>query len=77
MVFEKVKAIIVEQFELEEGTVTEETNFLTDLGADSLDVVELAMNIEDEFGLGEISEEEIRSIQTVGDLVAYVERAIA
>ena len=77
MVFEKVKAIIVEQFELEEGTVTEETNFLSDLGADSLDVVELAMSIEDEFELGEISEEDIRSIQTVGDLVAYVERAIA
>ena len=76
MIFEKVKSIILEQFELDEEAVTEETNFLTDLGADSLDVVELAMNIEDEFGLGEISEEDIRGIQTVGDLVAYVTRAL-
>ena len=76
MIFEKVKSIILAQFELDEEAVTEETNFLTDLGADSLDVVELAMNIEDEFGLGEISEEDIRGIQTVGDLVAYVQRAL-
>lgn len=76
MIFEKVKSIILAQFELDEEAVTEETNFLTDLGADSLDVVELAMNIEDEFGLGEISEEDIRGIQTVGDLVAYVTRAL-
>ena len=76
MIFEKVKSIILAQFELDEEAVNEETNFLTDLGADSLDVVELAMNIEDEFGLGEISEEDIRGIQTVGDLVAYVTRAL-
>ena len=76
MIFEKVKSIILAQFELDEEAVTEETNFLTDLGADSLAVVELAMNIEDEFGLGEIGEEDIRSIQTVADLVAYVQRAL-
>ena len=76
MVFEKIKAIICGQFDVDEDSVTDETNFLTDLGADSLDVVELAMNIEDEFGLGEISEEDIRSIQTVADLVAYVNRVI-
>ena len=76
MVFEKIRQIIVDQFELDEEAVTEETNFLSDIGADSLDVVELAMSIEDEFGLGEIGEEDIRSIQTVGDLVAYVTRAI-
>ena len=76
MVFEKIRQIIMDQFELDEEAVTEETNFLSDIGADSLDVVELAMSIEDEFGLGEISEEDIRGIQTVGDLVAYVTRAL-
>ena len=76
MIFEKIKSIILAQFELDEEAVTEDTNFLTDLGADSLDVVELAMNIEDEFGLGEISEEDIRGIQTVNDLVAYVNKEV-
>ena len=55
--------------------ITPETNFMTDLDADSLDVVELAMSIEDEFSIPEISEDDIRSIQTVGDLVDYVVRA--
>ena len=72
MVFEKIRKIIVEQFGLSEEAVTEETGFVTDIGADSLDVVELAMSVEDTFGIGEISEEDIRSIQTVGDLVNYV-----
>ena len=76
MIFEKIKAIICEQFELDPETVTEETHFVTDLGADSLDVVELAMNIEGEFGLDEISEEDIRGVQTVGDLVAYVNEKV-
>lgn len=75
MVFEKIRTIICSQFEVEESFVTLETTFLGDLGADSLDVVELAMNIEDEFELDEISEEDIRSIQTVGDLVEYVNGA--
>lgn len=76
MVFEKIREIICSQFDVEPETITGETNFLTDLGADSLDVVELAMNIEDEFGLGEISEEDIRGIQTVNDLVAYVNKEV-
>ena len=75
MVFEKIRRIIQEQFEVEEDSITPETNFMTDLDADSLDVVELAMSIEDEFSIPEISEDDIRSIQTVGDLVDYVVRA--
>ena len=72
MIFEKIREIICMQFDVEAESITGETGFLSDLGADSLDVVELAMNIEDEFNLGEIGEEDIRGIQTVADLVAYV-----
>ena len=72
MIFEKVRELIAEQFEVAAEDVTEETDFVADLEADSLDVVELAMNIEDTFDLPEISEEDIKSIQTVGDLVAYI-----
>ena len=77
MVLEKIKEIVSEQFEVAADSITEETNFLNDLGADSLDVVELAMNIEDTFGIGEIAEEDIRGIQTVADLVAYVSGKMA
>ena len=72
MLFEKIKELICEQFAVDPAQITEETNFLQDLSADSLDFVELVMNIEDTFGLPEIAEEEIRAIQTVGDLVDYV-----
>ena len=72
MEFEKIRELICEQFAVDPESITEDTNFLQDLSADSLDFVELVMNIEDTFELPEISEEEIRSIQTVGDLVAYV-----
>ena len=72
MEFEKIKELICEQFAVDPASITEDTNFLQDLSADSLDFVELVMNIEDTFELPEISEDEIRSIQTVGDLVAYV-----
>lgn len=75
MEFEKIRALICEQFDVKPEQITEETNFLQDLSADSLDFVELVMNIEDAFGLEEIGEDEIRSIQTVGDLVDYVVKA--
>ena len=73
MVFEKIQKLICEQFAVDPASITEDTNFLQDLSADSLDFVELIMNIEDSFSLPEVSEDEIRSIQTVGDLVRYVE----
>ena len=72
MIFEKIRAIISEQFDVDEDKITEDTNFLSDLDADSLDVVELAMSMEEVFGIPEISEDEIKGVQTVGDLVAYV-----
>lgn len=74
MILEKIKELICEQFDVEPEQITEETNFLQDLSADSLDFVELVMNIEDAFQLPEIGEDEIRAIQTVGDLVDYVKK---
>lgn len=72
MVFEKVKSILAEQFDADEDKITAETDLQEDLGADSLDVVDLLMSIEDEFGV-EVPDEEIENIKTVGALVAYVE----
>jgi acyl carrier protein len=71
--FEKVKAIIVEQLGVEEEKVTLEARFREDLEADSLDLVELIMAFEDEFG-GEISDDEAQQIKTVGQAVGYLKK---
>ena len=70
-VLERVQKIIVEQLGVDAEKVTPEANFREDLGADSLDLVELIMAFEEEFG-GEISDEEAQSIRTVGEAVAYL-----
>lgn len=73
MVFEKIKEILAEQFDIEEvSSLTMNTNIADDLGADSLDVVEVLMSIEDEFSV-EILDEKIEDIKTIGDLVSYIE----
>ncbi|MDD3692869.1 MAG: acyl carrier protein [Oscillospiraceae bacterium] len=72
MVLEKVKAILAGQFDVEEDAITPETNIADDLGADSLDVVDMLMSLEDEFDV-EIPDEEIEKMQTVGDVVTYIE----
>lgn len=72
MVLEKIKTILSEQFDVEEDTITTETTLQDDLGADSLDVVDLLMSIEDEFEV-EIPDEEVENIKTVGSLVEYIE----
>lgn len=71
MVFEKVKEIVVEQLGVEEDEVTLEASFIDDLGADSLDIVELIMALEEEFDL-EIPDKEAEKISTVGDAVEYI-----
>ena len=72
MVLEKVKAILAEQFDVEEDKITADTDLQEDLGADSLDVVDLLMSIEDEFEV-EVPDEELENIKTVGSLVSYIE----
>jgi len=71
-VFDRVKAIIVDQLGVDEGQVTPEARFREDLEADSLDLVELIMAFEEEFG-GNISDDDAQAIATVGDAVSYLE----
>ena len=73
MVFEKITGILAEQLGADENDMSMDTNIAKDLGADSLDVVELLMAIDDEFGI-EIPDEEIENIKTIGDLVEYIEK---
>lgn len=72
MVSEKIIALLADQFGKEESEIELSMDIAEDLGADSLDVVELLMSIEDEFSM-EIPDEEIENIKTVGDLVTYIE----
>ena len=71
MIFEKVAKLLAEQFGLEVEEITEDMG-MDDLGADSVDLVELSMNLEEEFDIEEMSEEDIASIHTVGDLVGFL-----
>lgn len=69
---EKVKAIIVDKLGVDDAQVTPEASFTNDLGADSLDTVELIMELEKQFSIT-IPDEESQNIQTVGDAIAYIE----
>lgn len=77
MIFEKIRDLVAKQFVVEPDTLSRDTSFTDDLNADSLDVVELSMTIEEMFDLGEISEDDLKNISTIGDLVDYVEKASA
>ena len=70
--FDKVKDIIVDKLGAEEGKITKTASFMDDLGADSLDTVELIMEMEEEFGI-EIPDEEAEKLATVGDAVKYID----
>lgn len=75
MEFEKVKSVVVDQLGVDEADVTMDASFVDDLGADSLDIVELIMGLETEFDI-EIPDEDAEKISTVGDAVNYIkERA--
>lgn len=71
-IFQTMRELVAEQFAMEPAEVTMETSFEEDLGADSVDLVELVMAMEEEFDIGEVQEEELGSLKTVGDAVRYV-----
>ena len=75
MVLDKIKSILSSQFGIDEDQINENTDVVSDLGADSLDVVELMMSVEDEFGIM-IQDEEIAALKTGGDVVNYIERRL-
>lgn len=75
MVFEKVKEMLCEQLDVEEDKVTPEASIIEDLGADSLDVVDMVMSLEEEFDV-EIPDEDVEGMKTVGDVVKYIEGKI-
>lgn len=72
MIFEKVRKLIAEQLDVDVEEITLETVITEDLGADSLDVVDLVMTFEDEFGI-EIPDDAVETIKTVGDVVKFIE----
>jgi len=74
-IFEKVKKIIIEQLGVAEGAVTTEASFIDDLGADSLDIVELVMALEEEFSI-EIPDADAEKVVTVGDVVDYIKENV-
>ena len=71
MIFEKIAALLAEQFGVEADSITMDTSF-EDLGADSLDIVELTMAVEEEFGLENMDEDDLSGVATVADLVRYL-----
>ena len=73
MIFDQVRNALAKQFELDPETITLDTNLIDDIGADSLDVVELIMSLEDEFGIA-ISDEDAAQLYTVGRIVEYLEK---
>ncbi|MEL4105537.1 acyl carrier protein [Oscillospiraceae bacterium CM] len=72
MIFERLRALIAEQFSVSEDAIDMDTSFTDDLGADSLDVVELTMAIEEEFDIPEADEEDLYKLVTVGDVYRYI-----
>jgi len=76
MIFEKLTELIAEQFNVGSSAITMDTSFAGDLNADSVDIVDLSMALEEEFDIEEMSEEETNSIVTVGDLVRFLQNRV-
>ena len=76
MIFEKVCALIAEQFNVDADSITMDTSFEDDLNADSVDLVDLTMALEEEFDIGELTEEDTASVKTVGDLVHFLQSKV-
>ena len=72
MVFDKIKVILAEQLDIDENSITPESLIVEDLGADSLDAIDIVMSVEDEFQI-EVPDEAIEKMESVGDIVAFVE----
>ncbi|HOB64531.1 MAG: acyl carrier protein [Clostridiales bacterium] len=72
MIFQKVKKLIAEQLGIPADDITEDSDFINDLNADSLDIVQMLISLESEFGL-EFGDDEIKAIKTVGDVVKFIE----
>ena len=72
MTLEKVKKILIDQLDVDEGAISLESSIIDDLGADSLDVVDMVMSLEEEFDV-EIPDDEIEAMKTVGDIVKFIE----
>ena len=71
-IFNTMRQLIAEQFALEQDEIDMDSSFVDDLGADSVDLVELVMAMEEEFEIGEIDEDDLQSLKTVGDCVHYL-----
>ena len=72
MVFEKLIKLIAEHFSIDVEDITMDTSFVEDLNADSIDIMDLMLSVEEEFGLDEVEESAMESIKTVGDVVGYI-----
>ncbi|NLT40134.1 MAG: acyl carrier protein [Clostridiales bacterium] len=77
MVFKKVAGMISEQFGVDVSTITMDTLFEEDLSADSLDIVELTMALEEEFEIGEMQDEDLTNLRSVGDIVNYIQTRLS
>ena len=73
MIFEKLAALIAEQFNVDEDSITMDTSFVDDLNADSVDLMDLSVALEEEFGIEEMRDEDVSSIVTVGDVVHFLQ----
>ncbi|HBR08200.1 MAG TPA: acyl carrier protein [Clostridiales bacterium] len=76
MIEKKIIELVAEQFAVDADSLSRSTAFIDTLSADSLDIVELTMSVEEEFSIPEVAEEDLQKILTIGDLVDYVEGAI-